>query len=188
MSGPYFQKQSWPAFVYQGVTYSLAHLDEYQVEVVDSRQVNRRIAVTFSDHCFTREPADGDDPALIYPASSRRIGHFCVERYHLSLNLAQHVAHAAEGRVWIVRNAAFAAVPTVDHQGNKVLYGIVFSLDPVTGFPVHLHMRIETAYPCDEADIVTYGNVRFSHLVKLRMERKSPKRNFDRHRPKPRKA
>jgi hypothetical protein len=186
MSGPYFQKEQWPPFKYQGQTFDFSHLGEYQVEADDSAGITRRIAVSFSDHCFTREPKAGDDPALRYPESTRAIGYFCIERYQLSLNLAQHIAHAVTGKVWIVRDAAFAAVPTINHKGDKVLYGIVFSLDPVKGFPVHLHMRVETAYPCDETELITYGNIRFSQLIKLRLQRKNPHRNFDKHRPKPR--
>ena len=34
MSGPYFQQQSWSSFAYQGNTYDLTHLDEYEVEVL----------------------------------------------------------------------------------------------------------------------------------------------------------
>jgi hypothetical protein len=186
MSGPYFQKQSWSSFTYQGDTYDLTHLDEYEVEVVDSEGAKRKIAINFSDHCFTREPTAGDDPQLRYPLSTRATGYFCLERYQLSLGLSQHIAQAMQGKVWSIRDGAFAAIPVINHQGEKVLYGIVFSLDPVTGFPVHLHMRVETAYPCDQSEIITYGNIRFRHLVKLRMQRKNPKRNFDRHRPKPR--
>jgi hypothetical protein len=186
MSGPYFQKETWPSFTYQGQTYDLSHLDEYQFETNDSAGYARRIAVTFSDHCFTREPVDGDDPVLRYPQSTRTPGYFCVERYQLSLKLAEHIARAAKGKVWVVRDAAFAAVPTINHRGDKVLYGVVFSLDPVKGFPVQLHMRVETAYPCDKTDIITFGNIRFSQLIKLRLQRKSPNRNVERHRPKPR--
>jgi len=51
---------------------------------------------------------------------------------------------------------------------------------------VDLDMRVRTAYPCDATEIMTYGNVRFPHLVTLRMQGKRPNRNFDRHRPRPR--
>jgi hypothetical protein len=60
MNGPYFQKQSWSSFTYQGDAYDLTHLDEYEVEVADSQGTKRQIAVSFSDHCFTREPEAGD--------------------------------------------------------------------------------------------------------------------------------
>jgi hypothetical protein len=86
MSGPYFQKQSWSSFAYQGNTYDLTHLDEYEVEVTDSQETKRKIAVSFSDHCFTREPESGDDAALKFPRSTRQVGQFCVVRYQLSLN------------------------------------------------------------------------------------------------------
>ncbi len=186
MIGPFFQKQSWAAFTYEGQTYELTHLDEYAVEIKDSAGEVRRIAITFSDHCFTKEPVETDDPGLRYPESTRPRGNFCIERYHLSLGLPQHLAHAMRDKVWNIRDGTFAAVPVINHRGEKVLYGIVFSLDPVKGFPLHLHLRVETAYPCDESELTTYGHIRFTHLVTLRMRRKSPNRNFDRHRPKPR--
>lgn len=186
MSGPYFQKQSWPSFVYQGQTYDLTHLVEYEVEVTDSGGATRRIASSFSDHCFTREPNGEDDPALQYLHSTRPTGYFCIERYRLSLNLVGHIAHAMQGKVWIIEGGNFATIPTVDHQGNKMLYGIVFSLDRVKKLPVDLDMRVRTAYPCHATEIMTYGNERFPHLVTLRMQGKRPNRNFDRHRPRPR--
>lgn len=186
MSGPYFQKQSWPAFTYQGQIYDFTHLDEYEVEVKDSGGTVRRIAISFSDHCFTREPVAGDDPALRYPQSTRAVGYFCMDRYNLSLSLARHIGNAMQGKAWIIESDNFAAIPTVDHQGHKMLYGIVFSLDRVKKLPVDLDMRVRTAFPCDEAEIVTYGNVRFPHLVALRVQGKRPNRNFDRHRPRPR--
>jgi hypothetical protein len=186
MSGPYFQKRSWTAFVYQGQTYEFTHLDEYEIEVVDSEEKTRRIAITFSDHCFTRQPEGGDDPMLCYPQSSRSPGYFCTDRYRLSLGLVQHIERATQRIVWNIRDGNFAIIPIVNHQGVKVPYGIVFSLDRVKGLPVDLHMRVETAYPCDEKDVVTYGSVRFAHLVTLRMQGRNPKRILDRHRKRPR--
>jgi len=188
MSGAYFKKQSWPAFVHQGRTYDFSHLDEYEVEVIDSEKQARRIAVSFSDHCFTRDRDAADDPALRYPHSTRIVGHFCVERYHLSLGVRQHIAHAMDGKVWNIEGENFAIIPTVNHEGIAVLYGIVFSLDRVKGRSVDLDMRVRTAYPCDEKDIVTFGVVRFAHLVTLRMQRKRPNRNLDRNRPRPRRS
>lgn len=186
MSGPYFQKETWPPFTYQGQTYDFTHLDEYLFEAHDSVGNIRRIAVSFSDHCFTREPIAGDDPALLYQPSTRPTGYFCLERYQLSLSLGQHLAHAIQGRVWVTEGENFAAIPTIDHQGNRILYGIVFSLDRVKKLPVDLDMRVRTAYPCDAKEIMTYGNVRFSHLISLRIQGKRPNRNVQRHRPRPR--
>ena len=63
MSGPYLQHQSWPAFVYQDQRYRFDHLNEYIFGVSDSQAIMRQIAVTFTDHCFTREREAGDDEA-----------------------------------------------------------------------------------------------------------------------------
>jgi hypothetical protein len=90
-----------------------------------------------------------------------------------------------QGKVWNIAGENFAAVPTVNYQGVLVLYGIVFSLDRVKKRPVDLDMRVRTAYPCDEKDLVTFGTMRSVHLVTLRMHRKRPNRNLDRRRPKP---
>jgi hypothetical protein len=91
MSAPYFQKDRWPDFEYQGQRYGFDHLDEYVFQVEDSRKAARRIAVSFDDHCFTREWQAGDDAAWIYPRSSRRPGCFCPDRYQHSLHLPAHI-------------------------------------------------------------------------------------------------
>ena len=174
MSGPYFHKQSWPLFVYQGISYSLTHLDEYQIEVEDSTKIRRVIAVPFDDHCFTRNPAPGDDPALRYPESTRNPGHFCLERYQHSLNLTAHLAQVVTRNVWHLGYDGYAVVPTVDHQGRRTLYGIIFNLDPVSGLPIDLHMRVKSAHPRDEREIITYGTIKFAHLITLRMRREHP--------------
>jgi hypothetical protein len=174
MAGPYFHKKSWRSFVYRGATHDLNHLDEYEFVVVDTDSCKRRIAVTFGDHCFTRVPTPGDDPGLAYPESDRKPGHFCFERYKLTFGLREHIDHVTGGHVWNVAGEHFAAVPVTDHSGKPVIYAIVFSLDRVTGLPVHLHMRVKTAYPANQKPLVTFGSVRFRHLVALRMKGKRP--------------
>jgi hypothetical protein len=183
--GPYFSPAAWPPFVYQGYAYSLAHLDSYEFQVTDADQQSRVIAVTFADHCFTRKEKPGDDPALIYPQSDRKPGVFCFTRYNLSLGLKGFIAQASTGSVWNVDYGGFAAVPVVTSAGTQVLYGIVFSLDPVSGLPVHLHMRVKSAHPRDVTELVTFGKVRFKHLVALRAKGARPKLLHDRNRKRP---
>ncbi len=43
-------------------------------------------------------------------------------------------------------------------------------------------MRIRTAYHCTEKHLDTFGDVRFRHLVALRMKEKGPSHNLSRHR------
>jgi hypothetical protein len=184
----YFQKAPWTPFVHAGITYGLSHLDEYEFSITDTDAHERRIAVTFSDHCFTRDQETSDDPALIYPGSSRKNGVFCFHRYQHSLGIAAHIAHATEGKVWIASDyhETFAIVPVVDQAGRMHLYAIIFSLDRVKAQQIDLHMRIRSAYPCDQKPLATFGEIGFRRLVALRMKNKAPVRNNDQHRKRPR--
>jgi hypothetical protein len=183
----YFQKSPWTPFVHVGITYDLSHLEEYEFDITDTDEKQRRIAVTFSDHCFTRSYKAQDLPTRFYPGSTRNPGVFCFDRYRYSLGIVRHIAYASTRKVW---NAAsnddvFAIVPFINHEGKEVHYAIVFSLERVKGLPVDLHMRIKTAHPRDETGIETFGEVRFRHLVALRMQRKSPGRITDHIRKRP---
>lgn len=181
MPSPYFHKSPWQPFAYQGVTYDLTHLDEYEFSILDTDKVTRHIAVTFSDHCFTRDPEHGDDPLLIYPKCSRTPGHFCVVRYGLSLSIRKHIAVAVNGQVWNGVGENFVIISAADQNGRSVTYGVFFSLDRAKGLPVDLHMRVRTAFPAD-TKIATFGAVRFRNLVALRMKGKRPGKVTGQHR------
>jgi hypothetical protein len=186
MPGPYFQKSPWNSFSYRENVYDLSHLNEHILEVRDSKKLERTIAITYEDHCFTRKNEPSDSKDLFYPGCTRPSGVFCIKRYNFSLNIRQHIEYAAAGRAWNLKSENYAIVPSVDAEGKNILYSIVFSLDPVKGLPVDLHMRVKTAFPWDEKDTITFGFVRFSHLVTLRLEHRTPNKNTDKKRDKPR--
>lgn len=186
MPGPYFQRLCWTPYVHRGVACPLDHLDEYEFEIDDAGNVRRRIAVTFSDHVFTRDAIPTDDPREAYPGSTRDPpGHFCETRYAHSLNIRALIDWGTRGHAWNLDGEHYAQVPTVDHNGRPTFYAIVFSLDPVGGLPVHLHMRVRSAYPCDQSVPTTFGSIKFKKLVELRAERRRPKKITDRGRKKP---
>lgn len=118
-------------------------------------------------------------------ASDRQPGYFCFDRYDHTADLRNYIARATSGTVWTVDGDSYAVVSIVDHKGTEVQYGIVFSLDRVTGLPVQLHMRVKTAYPRTERSLVTFGSVRFRHLIAPRMKGKRPGRVTDTHRKTP---
>jgi hypothetical protein len=187
MPSPYFQHTPWPDFDYNGTVYSLSHLVEHEFTIIDSSKVERCVVVTYTDHCFTQTPEPGADTALFYPHCSRgKEAHFSLDRYQHSLSLPVFVPAVANGKVWNVEGKNYALLPTIDHNGQRMLYAIIFSLDPVKGLPVDLHMRISTAYPHSGEELVTYGSVGFSHLATLRMRKQTPKLIFDRGRKRPR--
>ncbi len=80
------------------------------------------------------------------------------------------------GKVWTLQGESYAIIPTVRPSGQVMYYGIIVSLDRVKGLPVDLRMRVKTAFPYDRDQPVTYGHVRFPHLVTLRMKGKHPGR------------
>lgn len=184
MSGPFFQRQSWSAFSYDGVTYSLSHLDEMQLDAADSTGQIRKMAVTFEDHCFTSAPVTAD-PALVYPGSSRMPGHFSLQRYEASLRLPELLRTLPDKKVWNVEGTTQVYLPILDIAGSDHVYHIIFGLRRVKQLPVDLHLRIETAYVGDRL-LPTYGAVQFRTLVTLVMSGKQLKKNFDRNRPRPR--
>lgn len=186
MPKPYFQYKPWPDFHYNGTIYKLDHLAEHEIEVTDSSSVKRTIVITYSDHCFTDKPESEADPALVYPDCSRGAqGHFSFERYHCSLDLPTFVSQLTNNKVWNVNGGNYAQLPIITHNGQRTWYAIIFSLDPVKGLPIDLHLKVRTAYPNSRDHIPTFGHVSFSRLVKLRVENKTPPPVYDKHRKKP---
>lgn len=175
MTNPYHQPE-WQPFSYGGHIYDLSHLKPFEFSVIDSSKVTRKIAVSFSDHCFTRSVGPGDQSDIIFPGCSRNPGAFCTTRYANSLSLPGLIGTVRQHDVWMLSSENCAFIPTIDAAGNRHLYAIVFSLDPVKGLEADLHMRVRSAYPCEPDTIITYGKVRFSHLVRLRVNRQHPNR------------
>jgi len=92
-------------------------------------------------------------------------------RYRLSLGIRKHIAHASDSKVWNASGENFIIIVAADQNGKPVNYGVFFSLDPVKGLPVDLHMRVRTAFPSEEK-IATFGAVRFRNLMALRVKGK----------------
>lgn len=188
---PFFQSP-WPNFNYDGQPYSLAHLNEYVFEALDTDGHTRKILVTFSDHCFTKDAEPGDDPQLLYGPSTRRPGHFCIERWNLSLSLRERIQKAAQAEVWLSNDARYAIIPTVFLHGGYHHYGILFELSKVSGFHFKLRMNVITAYPLTRlnddgkpVELATFGEIKFDRLLKIRMNNQTPVKNVDRHRRRP---
>ena len=165
---PYFQKEPWAPHHYG----ALDHLNEFVFVSQDRDGIERSIAVTFSDHCFTRTDNPSGTPNLIYLGCSRNPGYFCHERYGHSIRLPEMIR--AISTVWNLGGERCALTRFVDHNGNRVNYGIIFTLDPVNGLPVQFHMRIRSAHVRDQSELRTYGALSFSELVSLRLVGKHP--------------
>jgi hypothetical protein len=177
----------WPPFVHDGVEYYLSHLNGVSLNATDSAGRSRRIRVTFSDHCFTRPPLGDDDPAPAYPDCSRTDGRFCTERHELSLGILAVLEYVTtRGIVWNSQSEHYVIIKNVDFRGEAVDYAIIFSISKFKGSSDYdLHMHVRTAHRRDEKPIDTFGSVRFAHLLTLAIQRKRPKKNYDRNRKRP---
>lgn len=180
----YIQQEGWKPFSYNDVEYSLSHLDEYSFQVTCSEGLSRNVLVVFSDHCFTKDRESPDEPR--FPKCSRGDGVFCTTRHKLSLGIRTHITNMLDGKVWNAEGNSYALIPLQSGDGVKLMYSILFDLSKVTGVPFDLVMRIKSAHLRDETLLNTFGNVRFKHLVALRIQNKHPKKNYDRRRVRPR--
>jgi len=188
MPAPYLTKAIWPDFTIAEVTHSFSHLQEVCFDVTDSSTTNRQVIATFSDHVFTRDAEDGDDQATVFPLCSRNPGIFCSERYAFSLQLPTVVPLICGSKVWCLTGAdRYAQLPVVTQDGVEHLYAIIFTLDRIRGLPFDLHMQIRSAYPCTRKVPDTFGEVKFKHLARLRVENKHPRKNHERGRKVPKK-
>lgn len=187
MAKGYLVAVPWPNFVVGETTYDFSHLNEYTFVAADSDGNNRRIVVSYEDHCFTRKPTGTNDPAPVFPNCSRNDGRFCTERFELSKEIRARLDEALKGKVWNSTSDHYAVI-VIDMGEEKIEYGIVFSLDKVKGIAgVDLHMRIRTAHPRTDEPLGTFGHIRFAHLIKLRMQNQRPTKLFGKHRKKPQK-
>lgn len=180
-------KPKWPPFDVDGANYTFEHLADFSFTCRDSDGSERAVLVSFTDHVFTRDPEIGDLPAKAFPDCSRTPhGYVCPTRYRMSFQLPKLIEQVAAQKVWSLSGAdRYAQVPVVDDQGTKLLYAIIFTLDRITGREEPLRMLIRSAHLCDRKAPDTFGEVRFAHLVKLRLERKHPNKNFNKGRKQP---
>lgn len=186
---PQYLSPSWPPFIVGEDSYDLSHLNEEVLEVLDSSKVRRGVLVTYSDHCFTRDPLDEEDLAPSFPNCSRSDGRFCAERYALSFDLPKIIRETAEGGVVWNTDGDHYAVVRLNIGGESREYAVLFSLDRLKGFKnIHLHLRVRSAHPRNDDPIATFGSVRFAHLVRLRVANQRPPKLFDKKRKRPNKS
>lgn len=181
------QHPTWSTFTVRGVSYAFGHLVDFEFTCKDSDGADCLVLVTFTDHVFTRDPVPGDSNADAFPNCSRTpYGLVCPVRHRMSLRLRDIIEQVAGRKVWsLYAGDRYAQVPVLDDEGAEVLYAVIFSLDPFKGTKHHLRMLVRSAYVCDVEPPDTYGEVKFSNLVKLRMTNKHPRKVTDRGRKKP---
>lgn len=177
----------WPPFALGSVTYSFDHLVDFAFTCRDSEGAERSVLVTFSDHVFTRKSEPGDLPGDAFPGCSRTPdGYVCQTRYRMSFQLPGLIERVAAQRVWLLTgDDRYAQIPVLDDEGKKLLYAVIFSLERNKGREHPLRMYVRSAHLYDRKPPDTFGEVKFAHLVRLRIANKHPPKNHDRGRKRP---
>ena len=177
----------WESFATGGVNYTFEHLTDFEFICQDADGGDHAVLVSFTDHVFTRGGVDADRVVDAFPDCSRiPHGYLCPVRYQMSLRLPELIEHIARQKVWCLSGAdRYGQVSVVDEQGVKQLYAVIFTLDRMKGRTQSLRMLIRSAHLCDRKPPDTFGEVKFSNLVKLRIENKHPSKNYGRSRKRP---
>jgi hypothetical protein len=177
----------WAPFTIGGVSYTFEHLADFEFTCQDSDGVDRTVLVSFSDHVFTRDALSSDQAGDAFPGCSRRPhGYVCSVRYRMSFRLPELIVRFARQKVWCLSGQdRYAQVSVQDDQGIEHLYAIIFTLDRLKGGTQALRMLIRSAHICDRKTPDTFGEVRFTNLVKLRIENRHPRKISDRGRRRP---
>ncbi|EGQ8122373.1 heat-shock protein [Vibrio cholerae] len=102
---------------------------------------------TFSNHCFTKEPKEGDstEEAAFYPyPKDRRI--FDEKRFQLSLHLPQIVENLPEQFCYHGGHSRYCSCKLTDSDGEEVSYQVVYRVWKERG---KMRFHVESAYPLD---------------------------------------
>ncbi|MNB83101.1 hypothetical protein D3C76_257160 [compost metagenome] len=140
---------SWPDFL----TYSMRHLDARVIAVHRAATDNYparsvRVFLSYSNHCFTKHYAEGEDESLLYEDSRR---YFCTERYEGSLLLPELIPQ-------LIQNNILLALTMSGHRESffyleehhmGVLYRLFFDISSSSHPASDIRIKVTTAYPQD---------------------------------------
>ena len=138
-------------FVYNASDYCLSHLNPfywlYTAESGEKRpQRTYKFQVTFSMHCFTRDPLPGEHVSedLWYcERGEERL--FCFDRHELSKQLPEIIRGLDDRVCWHTHHGNFFTIEVVTQDGQNLEYEVYFDVTRATrkGW---LNLVIQTAY------------------------------------------
>lgn len=141
----------------EGDTYTFEHLEPFGFKVVKeaSNQKPQReypCWVTFSCHCFTREPREGEavTASCFYPAPKNEKRIFCKERYGLSFRLKGMIErHLSKGKTKCFQTKVgnFFILESTDSEGKSVNYEVYFRPYKSDTHTRTVNIYIVSAYP-----------------------------------------
>jgi hypothetical protein len=141
----------WINFNYQGEVYDLSHLNSFEWSFTAAEGDKRpertyRLYVTFSSHCFTRNPQPGEQIAedlLFHTKKESRV--FCFDRHEYSFTLPDIVKCLDERQCWKTGKGNFFTAEFFDRSGKEIEYEVYFDVVK-TGRKGWLNLIIQTAF------------------------------------------
>jgi hypothetical protein len=141
----------WRQFTYQGASYDLSHLDPFEWQYTAKAGEKRpertyKFHVTFSMHCFSRNPRDGEQVAAdlwYFGPKENRV--FCFDRHELSHRLPEIIRGLGDRVCWHTHHGNFFTIELTTEKGEEVEYEIYFDVTRATrrGW---LNLIVESAY------------------------------------------
>lgn len=141
----------WRRFIHQGDDYSLSHLNpfywNYTVEANSTQpECIYKFQVTFSMHCFTRDPLNNEQIAedLWYEGpKEKRV--FCFDRYDLSSQLPAIIKSLGNRPCWHTHHGNYFTIEQVTKEGENIEYEAYFDVTRASrnGW---LNLVVQTAY------------------------------------------
>lgn len=147
--------KSWSDFIYQGESYSLAHLTSFEHEFIqqakgDNKEVRYDFIIEFGLHCFTKGPNKNKNEALasfdqklIYEDTrEKRI--FCFERHEMSKLLPEISKTVAKRKCYHTGKGNFFTIEIKGDEGNTKDYEVYFQVTKASSNKLKLY--VESAY------------------------------------------
>lgn len=143
----------WPPFKLDGTIYDLAHLHPETVDYVkpakgDDPERVYHVNVTYSLHCFTHEPEDGEvvDPAMwCTDGRERRV--FDLQRWQLSRLLPGIIRDLMQQKCFHGGNRNFLTIFIPNPADKAVLkYEVYFQVSRASQPKGYLNLYVQSAY------------------------------------------
>lgn len=143
---------AWKAATIAGVTYDLGHLHPCTWEVVipgkgDKTDLVLKVNVSYSLHCFAREPKPGEEVRQDYwYEDSREKRVFCELRWELSKRLPEIIATLPDRRCMHTGHEEFITLEVI-YQDRTFEYAVFFTVTKAKKVEgAHLNLFVNSAH------------------------------------------
>ncbi len=134
----------WSEFIYQGRSFSLLHLDQFDHIFLLSDSSSHSVTVRFSHHCFTEHPNPADDPNLLFVIAKEQRT-FDFKRWQLSQYLPDIIKSLETRHISHTDHQSFFTVELINEQGQTQNYEVYFEVTKDTKTK-RLYLTVKSAY------------------------------------------